>query len=275
MKYFIILLFSDVISVTSALDANCSNIVCTTEEFSFRKRFISLNNSECTPSHFYCAGGGNCNLTDGNGRPNSNICWFESDFEESAETLTEYNLNCVSIKEDILRTTVYQLNFNCDEQLEPQSVCDIQCSTKQNFKRSQLWMCFVVMGLVLVGFVICLFRSSHKSLKRLHEDSNQYGQIKNIQYSQGNSKVRSIKPGSSTALEPMIGPSSSPGEFDRLNPMIRQEYPSSPIKQSIPHCRFDSRFEARFERPEVRIQTSDHISDEETPILSSSNGSFE
>ena len=67
---------------------------------------------------------------------------------------------------------------------------------------------------------------------------------------------------------------SSPGEFDRLNRMVRNEYPSSPIKQSIPHCRFDSRFESRFERPEVRIQTNDHISDEETPILSLTNETF-
>jgi len=126
---------------------------------------------------------------------------------------------------------------------------------------------------VLVGFIICLFRSSHRSLKRLHEDSNQYGQMKNIQYSQGVSKARSLKTGPSTELAPMMRPS-SPGEFDRLNSMIRNEYPSSPIKQSIPHCRFDSRFESRFERPEVRIQTNDHISDEETPILSLGNETF-
>ena len=121
--------------------------------------------------------------------------------------------------------------------------------------------------IVLVGFIICLFRSSHRSLKRLNEGSNQYGQMKNIHYTQGKSEVISMKPGTSAVLEPFLEPS-SPGEFDRLNPMARNEYPSSPIKQSIPHCRFDSRFESRFERPEVRIQTNDHISDEETPILS-------
>ena len=86
-----------------------------------------------------------------------------------------------------------------------------------------------------------------------------------------------MKPCTSAVLEPIL-PSSPEREFERLNPMAaRNEYPSSPIKQSIPHCRFDSRFESRFKRkipPEVRIQTNDHISDEETPILSLSNKSF-
>ena len=99
--------------------------------------------------------------------------------------------------------------------------------------------------------------------------------MKNIQYTQGVSKARSLKPGPSTELEPIIMRPSSPGEFDRLNSMVRNEYPSSPIKQSIPHCRFDSRFESRFKRPEVRIQTNDHISDEGTPILSLNNETFD
>ena len=109
--------------------------------------FKNWNDFKLQNRYYYCAGGYKCNLTDDNGRPNSDICWFDNYLDKSTEFSTDYKLNCVSIQDDILRTTIYQLNFNCDEQLEPQSVCDIECSTKEKFKKSQLWMCFVVMGL--------------------------------------------------------------------------------------------------------------------------------
>ena len=105
------------------------------------------NISKLQKRYYYCTGGYNCNLTDDNGRPNSAICWLDTNFDESTEISTAYKLNCVSFQDDILSTTIYQLNFNCDEELEPRSVCDIKCSTKEKFKKSQLWMCFVVMGL--------------------------------------------------------------------------------------------------------------------------------
>ena len=92
--------------------------------------------------YFYCAGESDCNLTDENNRPNSKICWFSSN-----DTDIEYEQRCVFIADDILKTTIFQLNFNCDEPLEPKSVCNIECLTKEKFKKSQLWMCFVVMGL--------------------------------------------------------------------------------------------------------------------------------
>ena len=115
----------------------------------FQSYFTTLDCKylETRKRYYYCARGNSCNLTDHNNRPNSDICWLDFDFKLVKDYSFEYQLNCVSIEKDILKTTIFQLNFNCDEELTPKPMCNIECPTKDKLKKSQLWMCFVVMGL--------------------------------------------------------------------------------------------------------------------------------